>query len=77
MLVIAGSVLGTASVYLFLWAGQSTIENATGLYLHLDVVNINELYLLLCIILGGTIAAILPALRAYYLSLSDGLVMRT
>lgn len=77
VLVIAGSVLGTASVYLFLWAGQSTIENATGLYLQLDVLNINELYLLLCIILGGTIAAILPALRAYYLSLSDGLVMRT
>ena len=77
VLVAVGTALGTATVYALLWAGQSAIEEATGLYLHLNVMTANEVYLLVYIMIGGLIAAVFPAMRAYYLSLSDGLVIRT
>ena len=77
VLVAVGTALGTATVYALLWAGQSAIEEATGLYLHLNVMKANEVYLLMYIMIGGLIAAVFPAMRAYYLSLSDGLVIRT
>jgi putative ABC transport system permease protein len=77
VLVAVGTALGTATVYALLWAGQSAIEEATGLYLHLNVMTANEVYLLMYIMIGGLIAAVFPAMRAYYLSLSDGLVIST
>lgn len=77
VLVAVGTALGTATVYALLWTGQSAIEEATGLYLHLNVMTANEVYLLMYIMIGGLIAAAFPAMRAYYLSLSDGLVIRT
>lgn len=77
VLVAVGTALGTATVYALLWTGQSAIEEATGLYLHLNVMTANEVYLLMYIMIGGLIAAVFPAMRAYYLSLSDGLVIRT
>ena len=77
VLVAVGTALGTATVYALLWTGQSAIEEATGLYLHLNVMTANEIYLLMYIMIGGLIAAVFPAMRAYYLSLSDGLVIRT
>ena len=77
VLVAVGTALGTATVYALLWAGQSAIEEATGLYLHLNLMTANEIYLLMYIMIGGLIAAVFPAMRAYYLSLSDGLVIRT
>ena len=77
VLVAVGTALGTATVYALLWTGQSAIEEATGLYLHLNVMKANEVYLLMYIMIGGLIAAVFPAMRAYYLSLSDGLVIRT
>ena len=77
VLVAVGTALGTATVYALLWTGQSAIEEATGLYLHLNVMTANEVYLLVYIMIGGLIAAVFPAMRAYYLSLSDGLVIRT
>ncbi|MEK9596686.1 MAG: FtsX-like permease family protein [Rhodospirillaceae bacterium] len=77
VLVAVGTALGTATVYTLLWAGQSATEEATGLYLHLNVMTANEVYLLMYIMIGGLIAAVFPAMRAYYLSLSDGLVIRT
>jgi hypothetical protein len=76
-LVSVGTALGTATVYALLWTGQSAIEEATGLYLHLNVMTANEVYLLMYIMIGGLIAAVFPAMRACYLSLSDGLVIRT
>lgn len=77
VLVSVGTALGTATVYALLWTGQSAIEEATGLYLHLNVMTANEVYLLMYIMIGGLIAAVFPAMRAYYLSLSDGLVIST
>lgn len=77
VLVAVGTALGTATVYALLWTGQSAIEEATGLYLHLNVMTANEVYLLMYIMIGGLIAAVFPAMRAYYLSLSDGLVIHT
>ena len=77
VLVAVGTALGTATVYALLWTGQSAIEEATGLYLHLNLMTANEIYLLMYIMIGGLIAAVFPAMRAYYLSLSDGLVIRT
>lgn len=77
VLVVAGVVVGVVAVTLILYAGRALIERETGLYLELNVIATSEIYLLLAIIIGGIIASIVPAIRAYRMSLVDGLVART
>ncbi len=77
LLVVAGTVLGVATVYLVLLAGRPIIENRTGLYLDMSSGGATEIYLLTGIVAGGILAAVVPAIRAYKMSLSDGLVVRT
>ncbi len=76
-LVLAGILLGVIVVYSILFFGRSLIEDATGLFLELHVIERSEIYLLGGIMLGGVIAAVFPAIRAYKMSLSDGLAIRT
>jgi putative ABC transport system permease protein len=60
-----------------LYFGRAVIENFTGLSLNLELITISEAKLMAGIFVGGMVAAIVPAIRAYKLSLSDGLTIRT
>lgn len=75
-LVVAGILVGVLAVYSILFFGRSVIEDMTGLFLELNVIQPTEIYLLSGIMLGGVIASVFPAIRAYKMSLSDGLVIR-
>ena len=76
-LVVAGILLGVLIVYSILFVGRPVIEEMTGLYLELNLIDATEIFLLAGIMVGGVIASVFPAIRAYKMSLSDGLVIRT
>lgn len=77
ILTAAGVALGTALVYTGLVALQPIIDRSYGIFLEIKPLSQIELGMLAAIIGGGILAGLLPAWRAYRLSLADGMTVRT
>lgn len=77
ILVLSGICIGVLANFAILYFGREVIESWTGLSLNLEVVTVAEAKLMTGIFIGGMVASIVPAIRAYKLSLSDGLTIRT
>ncbi len=73
----AGAVLGLGLVYAGLFIAQPAIDGAYGLFLPIDPPALRELFVMLAVIAAGAIVSLIPALRAYRLSLADGMTVRT
>ena len=78
LLVAAGAALGVAVTYGALAVLQPLIDKRYGLYLEIGAARtLRDLAALAAILLGGVVAGLLPAWRAYRLSLADGMTVRT
>ena len=76
VLVVAGVVLGAALLYAALLLLQPLIDKYYGLFIPLSPPTVYELELLAGIVVAGLVAGLIPALRAYKLSLADGMMVR-
>ena len=72
-----GAVLGLCLLYLGLFIAQPLVDSAFGLWLPIDAPSLRELWVLVGVIVAGAIVSLVPALRAYRLSLADGMMVRT
>ncbi len=77
LLTLAGVVLGAILLYAALAVLQPYVDRAYGLFLSIDPLTYREWLTLVAIVVGGFLAGLLPALRAYRLSLADGMLVRT
>jgi putative ABC transport system permease protein len=71
--MLCGVLLGVLLLSLGIVLGGPLLEAQFGIVLHLDWPTIAELKLLGAVVAAGFVASLLPGLRAYRLSLSDGL----
>jgi putative ABC transport system permease protein len=76
-LTLAGIVIGPTLLYLALAILRPYIDATWGLHLSIDPPGMTELSMLGAIFLAGLVAGLLPALRAYRMSLADGMTVRT
>jgi putative ABC transport system permease protein len=76
LLALAGTVLGTALLYAALAALRPLIDARFGLWLEIAPPTSGEFAMLASVVLAGLLAGLLPAWRAYRLSLSDGMTVR-
>jgi putative ABC transport system permease protein len=77
MLTLAGVVVGTVLLYSALALLQPFIDRTYGLHLSIDPPTAREWLTLGTIVIAGFLAGLLPAMRAYRLSLADGMTVRT
>ncbi len=77
LLTLAGVLLGTALTYVGLVVARPLIDRLYGLHLAIDPPTWGEIGTLAAIVLAGVIAGLVPAFRAYRLSLADGMTVRT
>ena len=77
LLTLAGVIVGTLSLYAGLYLARPFIDRTYGLSLPIDAPHIDEWIKLALIVLAGFVAGLLPAIRAYRLSLADGMMVRT
>lgn len=75
-LTVLGIALGFALLHGLLFAAQPLIEGRFGLAITIGMPSTYELLLLGAVLLAGFVIGIVPAYRAYRLSLADGLSMR-
>lgn len=77
ILTLLGVIVGVIITYALLFALRPAIDAAYGLYLGISPPTTFELGALAAIVVGGIIAGLLPALRAYQHSLADGMTVRS
>jgi putative ABC transport system permease protein len=76
-LTTTGVALGAALLYAALFALRPIVDRVYGLQLGIDPPSASELETLGAIVLAGIVAGLVPALRAYRLSVADGMTVRT
>jgi len=74
---LVGALLGIALLYAALIVAQPMIDAAFGLFLPVEAPSLRELWVLGGVVLAGGIVSLVPALRAYRMSLADGMMVRT
>ena len=76
LMAAIGAVLGLGVLYVALWVGQPLIDSAFGLWLPIEPPTLRELWVLLGVVAAGVIVSMVPAVRAYRMSLADGMMVR-
>jgi putative ABC transport system permease protein len=71
-----GALLGLILLYLGLYVAQPLIDSAFGLWIPVDPPTLREVWVLVGVILAGAIVSMVPAVRAYRMSLADGMIVR-
>jgi putative ABC transport system permease protein len=77
LLTLAGVLLGTALLYVSLALLQPVIDRAYGIRIDLDPPTAREMGMLAAIVVAGFVAGLIPAVRAYRMSVADGMTVRT
>ncbi|MBM3506913.1 MAG: ABC transporter permease [Alphaproteobacteria bacterium] len=77
ILTSAGALVGIVLLYIGLAAARPWVDSRFGLYIPLEPPHPREMLALIGVIGAGVVAAMLPAVRAYRLSLADGMMVRT
>ena len=70
-----GAGLGFGMLYISLVIAQPVIDSTFGLWLTIDSPSIRELRVLFGVVLAGLLVSLIPAVRAYRLSLADGMMV--
>ena len=76
LMAAVGAVLGLAFLYVGLVIGQPLIDSAFGLWLPIEAPTLREFWVLLGVVVASAIVSMVPALRAYRMSLADGMMVR-
>jgi putative ABC transport system permease protein len=77
LLTLAGVLVGVGLLYAALGLLQPYVDRTYGLQLSIDPPTQREWLTLASIVVAGFLAGLLPAMRAYRLSLADGMTVRT
>jgi putative ABC transport system permease protein len=77
MMAAVGALLGLAFLYIGLIVAQPILDSAFGLWLPIDVPTIREAWVIAGVICAGAIVSLVPALRAYKMSVADGMMVKT
>lgn len=72
-----GAILGLGLLYVGLSVMQPVIDSAYGLWLPIEAPSLREGLVLVGVVGAGALVSLVPALRAYRLSLADGMMVRT
>ncbi len=71
-----GALLGVGVLYVGLFISQPIIDREFGLFLAIEAPVLREILVLLAVVVAGAIVSLIPALRAYRLSLADGMMVK-
>ncbi len=76
LMSLTAVALGMGLLYTGLWGARARIDAAFGLYIEITPPSPREWLVLGGVILAGILVSLLPAIRAYFLSLADGMQVK-
>lgn len=72
-----GALLGLAFLYIGLAIAQPIVDSTFGLWLPIEMPSMQEVWVILAVVGAGAIVSLVPALRAYRMSVADGMMVKT
>ena len=75
--MLIGCLVGCVLYYLALFTGGSYLQSHAGISVNIAMLSYYELTLIGVIMVAGFIIGLIPATRAYFYSLSDGMSIKT
>jgi len=76
LMAAIGAILGLALLYVGLIIAQPLVDAAFGLWLPIEAPTLRELWVLIGVVCAGAIVSMVPAFRAYRMSLADGMMIK-
>ena len=77
VIAAAGAAFGFCLLYAGIWVAQPLVDSAFGLWLPIEAPAAREVWLAGAVIVASAIVSLVPALRAYRMSVADGMMVRT
>lgn len=77
LMAAVGVLVGIALLYAGLLFGRSYIDDAFGIYISVAAPSPHEVVVLAAVVFAGAAVSLAPALRAYRMSLADGMAIKT
>ena len=77
VMAAVGALLGLVFLYVGLTIAQPILDASFGLWLPIEAPTLRELWVIIGVICAGAIVSLLPALRAYRMSVADGMMVKT
>lgn len=77
LMSLVAVLLGVALLYTGLFVARSYVDAVFGLYLEITWPSAREYLVLAVVVAAGTLVSLIPALRAYFMSLADGMQVRS
>lgn len=77
LMAAVGALFGLVLLYIGLIIAQPILDSAYGLWLPINAPTMREAWVVLAVICAGAIVSLVPALRAYRLSVADGMMVKT
>ncbi len=77
MMAAVGALLGLVLLHIGLSIAQPILDSVFGLWLPIDAPSMCELWVLFGVVCAGAIVSLVPALRAYRMSVADGMMVKT
>lgn len=77
LMATIGAILGLVLLYAGLFMAQPVIDSAFGLWIPIEAPTLREVWVLLGVVAASAIVSMVPAFRAYRMSLADGMMVRT
>lgn len=76
-MALIGALLGLVLLYVGLVVAQPVLDSAFGLWLPIDAPTMREVWVIVGVVCAGAIVSLVPALRAYRMSVADGMMVNT
>ncbi len=76
VMAAVGAVIGLGLLYLGLLVAQPVVDARFGLWLPIEAPSLREFWVLVGVVAAGAIVSMVPALRAYRMSLADGMMVK-
>ena len=77
VMAAVGALLGLGFLYVGLIIAQPILDSAFGLWLPISAPTLREVYVMVGVVAAGVIVSFVPALRAYKMSVSDGMMVKS
>ncbi len=77
LMAAIGALLGLLLLYIGLIIAQPILDSAFGLWLPIDAPSARELWAIVGVVCAGAIVSLVPAIRAYRMSIADGMMVKS
>jgi putative ABC transport system permease protein len=77
LMAAVGAIFGVVVLYMGLLIAQPLLDSAFGLWLPIEAPTLRELWVLVGVVCASAIVSLVPAVRAYRMSVSDGMMVKT